>query len=162
MIKWLVLFAVLAWVGALIFSPISAFAQVAAPAAGGVSIPWGAWLADGLASAASLAVTALGYVIARWAPAWVKSFLTDKVINDAINYGFGAVEGVVKGGQLTVASTNAILNAAASYAITYEPSVAHWLGATLRPVILAKLSAQGVVPATVSASSVGATILAPK
>ena len=162
MIKWLVLFAVLAWVGALIFSPISAFAQAAAPAASGVSVPWGAWLADGLSSIAYLTASVALYAVGKWAPAWVKSFLTDKVINDAINYAFGAVEGVVKGDQLTVTSTNAILNTAATYALTYEPKIAAWLGATLRPIILAKLSAQGVVPAAVSASSVGATILAPK
>ena len=162
MINRLLLLLAVACGVAFVLVPPVAFAQAIAPASTGVSIPWGAWLADGLASAASLAVTALGYVVARWAPAWIKSFLSDKVINDAINYAFSAVEGVAKGQELTVTSTNAILNAAASYAITYEPSIAAWLGATLRPVILAKLSAQGVVPAAVSAASVGATIPAPK
>jgi hypothetical protein len=150
------------FVCAFAFHPLAAFAQVAAPASTGISIPWGAWVASGLSSAAYLFASIALYAVGKWAPAWTKSFLSDKVINDAINYAFGAVEGVVKGQQLNVTSTNAVLNAAASYALAYEPAIASWLGSTLRPVILSKLAAQGVVPAAVSAADVSASIVVAK
>jgi len=125
-----------------------------------VVIPWGDWLKEILVSVAALAVSALSYVVAKWAPAFVKTLVTDDLIAKAVNYGFGAVEGVVAGKTLTLETTNSVLYAAESYALSMAPTVSKWLGDNLRPVLLAKLAALGVLPAEVSADSTGAAVVA--
>jgi hypothetical protein len=124
-----------------------------------IVIPWGKWLAQALANVQSLAVAFVAAVVARWAPAYVKSLLTEQVVTRAVDYAFGAVAGAVQGKTLDVATTNALINAAANYAIANEPKIAAKLGDLLRPTILAKLSALGVVPADATAAQVGASVV---
>jgi hypothetical protein len=126
-----------------------------------VVIPYGKWVAQFLTSAESFAILVIGGVVAKWAPAYVKSLLTEQVITNAVDYAFGAVAGAIKGRELDLATTNALINAAVSYAVANEPKIAAWLGGALRPAILAKLSSLGAMPASASAADVGAAI-APK
>ena len=135
--------------------PFAAFAQTSAPD-GVVVVPWGTWLAGWLSSAGSVAAAVLAAVVAKWAPALVKGFLTEKVINDAVNYGLGAIEGAVAGKELDLKTTNAVLTAAADYAVSVEPAVSSWIGGNLRSLLLSRLSALGSVPASATAASTGA------
>jgi len=123
-----------------------------------VIVPWGAWLSSLLTSVVSLAITLLSYVVAKWAPTYVKVFVTDDLISKAVNYGFGAVEGAIAGKELDIKTANAVIASAANYAIQSEPKIAAWLGANLMPTILAKLSALGVLPADTSAANTGAGV----
>nr|WP_141098360.1 hypothetical protein [Rhodoblastus acidophilus] len=109
---------------------------------------------------ASLAIALLSFVVAKWAPAYVKVLLTDDLISKAVNYGFGAVEGAVAGKTLSLSTTNLVLAAAEQYAVSSAPAISKWLGANLRPLILAKLSALGVVPADATAEATGAAVAA--
>jgi hypothetical protein len=127
-----------------------------------IVVPWGAWVSSALASLGSIAIAFLSFVVARWAPAYVKVLLTDDVIAKAVNYGIGAVEGAVHGKTLTLETTNLVLAAAEQYAVASAPAISKWLGANLRPLILAKLSALGVVPADASADLVGAAVATTK
>ncbi|SNB83131.1 hypothetical protein SAMN06265338_12429 [Rhodoblastus acidophilus] len=135
-------------------------AYAADTAATTVVIPWGDWLSSLLASVASLAIALLSFVVAKWAPAYVKVLLTDDLISKAVNYGFGAVEGAVAGKTLSLSTTNLVLAAAEQYAVSSAPAISKWLGANLRPLILAKLSALGVVPADATAEATGAAVAA--
>jgi len=145
----LALFAVFAVIG---LAP--AYAETAST----IVVPWGDWLSSLLASVASLAIALLSFVVAKWAPAYVKVLLTDDLISKAVNYGFGAVEGAVAGKTLSLSTTNLVLAAAEQYAVSSAPAISKWLGANLRPLILAKLSALGVVPADATAEATGAAI----
>jgi hypothetical protein len=137
----------------------TAFAgEGAALASSVVVVPWGAWVSSALASLGSIAVALLSFIVAKWAPAYVRVLLTDDLICKAVNYGFGAVEGAVAGKTLTLETTHSVLAAAEQYAVASAPAISKWLGANLRPLILAKLSALGVVPADASAASIGAMV----
>lgn len=118
-----------------------------------VVVPWGDWVGSLLASIGTLTAAVLVYIVKTWAPSIVKTFLTDKVISDAVNYGLGAIEGAVAGKELDLKTTNAVLTAAANYAVSLEPNIAAWLGGNLRPALLSKLSALGAVPAAATASA---------
>jgi hypothetical protein len=123
-----------------------------------VVIPWGDWLSSLLTAVASVLVALLSFIVSKFAPTLLKTFLTNDLIAKSVNYGLGAVEGAVAGKTLTLATTNAVLAAAEQYAVASAPTISAWVGANLRPLILAKLSAFGVVPAEASATSVGAAI----
>ena len=141
-----------------LFGWIPAHAADAAASSSDVVVPWGVWLSSLLASLVSIAVAGFSYVVARFAPAYLKLFLTNDLIAKAVNYGFGAVEGAVAGQVLDVKTANAVVSAAANYAVQAEPQFAAWLGANLMPTILAKLSALGVLPADASAANTGAGV----
>lgn len=142
---------------ALLLAPLAAFAQaVTAPA--GVSIPWGEWVVSLLNGLASVLAAALIWLVSKYVPSLAQSFLTNSAIENAVNYGFGAVEGAVQGKALTVSSTNGVLTSAETYLVAHAPAAAAWLGAMIRPTLLAKLSSLGVLPAEVSASVTGAII----
>jgi hypothetical protein len=121
-------------------------------------VPWGQWVTKALTSAESVAVAIVAAVVAKWAPAYVKSLLTEQVIGNAVDYAFGAVAGAVKGKELDVATTNALIDAAVHYAVVNEPKIAAWLGGALRSAVLAKLSALGVAPVAATAAQVGASL----
>lgn len=133
---------------ALLFAAIGLFpAYAAATDPSVVVIPWGEWVRELLVSVAGLAVTLASWAVARWAPFYVRAFITDKAISDAVNFALGKVEGAVAGEKLELRVTNSVIKAAADYAIDYEPKAVKWLGQQLGPAILAKLSALGVAPA---------------
>jgi hypothetical protein len=119
----------------------------AADASVSVVVPWGDWVRELLVSVGSIAVALVSWVIAKWAPSYVRAILTDAAVTNAVNYALTRVEGAVAGQQLEVHVASTVVAAAARYAVNSEPRVAKWLGDNLQPVILAKLSALGVAPA---------------
>jgi hypothetical protein len=139
----------------------AAFAAEAAPATD-IVVPWGAWLSSMLSSLASLAVALLSFVVAKWAPAYIKLLITNDLIAKAVNFGIASVEGAVAGKELDVKTANVVIAAATNYAVQSEPLLASWLGKNIMPLILAKLSELGVLPAEASAASTGVSVAPPK
>lgn len=140
---------------ALIVGGAAYAADAAAPATSTVSIPWGDWLAGLLATTASIVAAVLSWVVGRFAPAIVKTVLTNDVIAKGVDYALAAVEGAVRGKTADVAISNEILAAAVTYIRDHYPTIAKWIGANLEPLIIARLSALGVLPAEASAATLG-------
>lgn len=131
-----------------------AFAQAAAPAA--VSIPWGDWLASVLTWGEKLVVLAAGAAVARWAPTFVRSILTEQMLSQAVDYAFAAVAGAVRGKMADVKTTNALISVAIGFVEQNAPAIAAKYGASLEANIIARLSAAGAVPAEASSANLGA------
>ena len=112
-----------------------------------IVIPWGDWLSGLLVSLAATVVSLVGLAVRRWLPSYLSGLVTDAAISNAVNFALGKVEGAVAGKTLEPQVANAVIAAAAQYAIKSEPRVAKWLGDNLQAVILAKLSALGSAPA---------------
>jgi hypothetical protein len=109
------------------------------------------WVRDFLVAIASLAV-------ARFAPAFVKQFLTNEVLTKAVDYAIAATEGAAKGAVLTLPQARGVLFEAEKYAIANAPALAKRLGTSLRPMILSRISAAGGIQAEANASMIGAPI----
>lgn len=140
-----------------------AVAQTAAPAA--VVIPDGSWSAQLLQWLDGVAVAALPtalIILCRKLPGPIADFLqsrqVEQMLSRSLDYGFGAVEGAVQGKTLDLNTSNAVLQAAANYVIANGPALAQKLGDTLKPKLLARLSAAGSLPADASAVKLGATV----
>lgn len=123
------------------------FPSAVLAADGSVTVPIGDWIAQATTSIASLCVAALSWVIARWAPTWVRTQLTEQLLSRAVDYALGAVAGAAKGKVLDVPVANAVLREAATYAVAHAPTTAKWIGDTLEPKLIARLSAAGSLPA---------------
>lgn len=130
-------------------------ADAAAPAGTTVSLPWGDALAGLLATTASIVAAVLSWVVGRFAPAIIKTVLTNDVIAKGVDYALGAVEGAVRGKTADVRLSNTIVAAAANYIAGNYPTIAKWIGDNLQPLIIARLSALGVLPAEASAATLG-------
>jgi hypothetical protein len=113
-----------------------------------VTVPWGDWLTLLLNWLRDLSLAVLPIIIAAYAPAPIKAFLTNNALQKATDYGFGIVEGAVKGKTLSVTQTNDVLRQAESYLIAQFPAVATKLGAMARAAILARVAAAGSAPET--------------
>jgi hypothetical protein len=113
---------------------------------GTVTIPWGDWIADGAQTLASLCLAALSWVLARWAPQWVRMQLTEQLLSRAVDYGIAVVAGAARGKVLDIPVANEVIREAAAYAVANAPATAKWLGATLEPKLLARLGAAGHLP----------------
>lgn len=123
-----------------------------------VAVPYGDWITlflgwarDGLLALASLAV-------ARFAPAAIKTLLTEQVLGRAIDYAIAAIDGAVKGRAVDLTTTNLLLAAAEKYVVANAPKLAKSIGDMLRPKLLARLGAAGVVSETTTAAQVGVTL----
>lgn len=125
----------------------SAVLAAASVADGSVTVPIGDWIAQATTSIASLCIAALSWIIARWAPTWVRTQLTEQLLSRAVDYALGAVAGAAKGKVLDVPVANAVLREAATYAVAHAPTTAKWIGDTLEPKLIARLSAAGALPA---------------
>jgi hypothetical protein len=121
-----------------------------------ISIPWGDWLAGGLAFSSSLLVGVLTWAAKSFLPAFAQTFLTNDVIAKAVDYALASVEGAVRGKEADVNVSNAVIATALGWIVDYEPKVQKWAGDNLEPLIIARLSALNVIPASASASTLGA------
>lgn len=97
------------------------------------------WARDLLIAAAGLAVTVL-------LPLPVRVFVTNAMLERAVDYAIAQVEGAAKGKTLDVTTANSVLNEAIAYVITLGPSMAKRLGENLKPMLLARLSAKVTLP----------------
>lgn len=141
----------LAVAAALALSPLAALAADAAPVS--VTIPWGDWLASLLTASATIVVSLIGWVVHRFAPPAIAAFVTNDVIEKAVNYAIATTAGAARGREAHIEVTNDLIAAAANWIIANEPKIAGWAGSNLCPLIVARLAAAGVVPAEASAST---------
>lgn len=145
---------------------VCALALCCAPAyAADVQIPWGDWLSAALTYfrevVVAVVVAGIGWT-ARKLPGQAGEIITamrlEQLLTRAVDYGLAAVEGSAKGKVLTVGVTNSVIAEAVSYAVRSAPGLAEQFAGSLRAKVLARLSAQGVVPAEASAANVAAVI----
>jgi hypothetical protein len=141
---------------------LGAHAFAADAASQAVTIPYGDWLTQVLEWARNGLVCAACWAVSKYAPPLVRQFLTDKYIGDAVNYALAAVEGADAGKTLTLPIANQVIAHAEAYAVASLPRFALWLVGELRPVLIAKLSAAGLLPPEASAQKLGAAPAAPK
>ncbi len=141
-VPWIGRFGILALVAVIVLSAGSA----AWAGDGTVTIPWGDWIADGVQTLASLCLAALSWVLARWAPQWVRMQLTEQLLSRAVDYGIAVVAGAARGKVLEIPVANEVIREAAAYAVANAPATAKWLGSTLEPKLLARLGAAGHLP----------------
>lgn len=141
----------LAFAAALALSPLASLAADAAPAS--VTIPWGDWLASLLTASATVLVSLIAFILHRFAPPAIAAFVTNDVIEKAVNYAIATTAGAAHGREAQIEVTNDLIAAAANWVIANEPKIADWAGANLCPLIVARLAAVGVVPAEASAST---------
>lgn len=131
--------------------PSMVFAADATP----VVIPIGDWSIAILGSVSSCVVALLGWVVAKWVPAIIRPYLTDQLLGRAVDYAIAVVAGATKGKVLTLPVANQVLAEAASYAVANAPTLAKWLGNTLEPKLIARLSSAGALPAEASKATLG-------
>jgi hypothetical protein len=77
----------------------------------------------------------------------------DQAISRAIDAGFGLVEGAEKGKVLEVPMANKVIRKAAQYLVDGAPDLIKELGENLGPMLVARLSAAGALPATASTAN---------
>ncbi len=130
---------------------------VAHAAEGTVTVPVGDWIVQATTSLASLAVTALMWIAARYLPTWIRMQLTEQLLIRAVDYALAVVAGAAKGKVLEIPVANAVLRAAADYAVDHAPATAKWIGDTLEPKLIARLSAAGALPEASIGAPLGAT-----
>lgn len=145
------------------------FLSAPALAADSVSIPWGDWLAGVMGYFSEIiiaSILALVSLALRGLPAQVRDILlalrVEQVIARGLDYGLGAVAGAVKGRVLEIKVANEVLNDAARYVTVNAPELAGALGGTLRPKILARMSAAGMLSDTANSGALEAILPAPK
>lgn len=132
-------------------SPLTAFAGDSGQAT--VTIPWGDWLGSLLTASATIVVSLIGLVVHRFLPPALSSLITDSVINKAVDYAIATTSGAIHGKEASIGVTNELIAVTANWIIANEPKIADWAGDNLRPLIVARLAAVGVVPAGASAST---------
>lgn len=125
---------------------------------GAVTVPIGDWIAQAVSVVSSVCVAVLTAIVARWAPAWVRTYLTEQLLSRAIDYGLGVVAGAAKGKVLEIPIANAVLREAATYAVEHAPTTAKWIGDTLTPKLIARLSAAGALPDTATGALLDAHV----
>lgn len=123
-----------------------------------VAVPLGDWIVQATSSLASLAVAVLMWVAARWLPTWIRTQLTEQLLGRAVDYGLAVVAGAAKGRVLEIPVANAVLREAAAYAVAHAPATAKWIGDTLEPKLIARLSAIGALPETSIGSPLGTAL----
>ncbi|PPQ39384.1 hypothetical protein SAMN06265338_103230 [Rhodoblastus acidophilus] len=111
-----------------------------------VVIPWGDWLKELIVAVGGVAVTLASFLVAKFVPSYLRLFITDGMVTNAVNTALAQVEGAVAGQKLPLPIANAVVAEAVSYIVASEPKVAKWLGDKLKPLVLAKLSALGCAP----------------
>ncbi len=98
----------------------------------------------------------LAWLMARLGPDVAKSLHAahvDQAISRAIDAGFALVEGAEKGKVLEVPVANRVIRKAAQYLVDSAPGLFKELGENLGPMLVARLSAAGALPASASAAN---------
>jgi hypothetical protein len=130
-----------------------------------VVVPWGDWLSATLSYAREIIIAGVGAVflwLVRSLPKQIGDIITamrlEQLLTRAVDYGIAAVDGAAKGKVLTVPVTNSVIAEAVNYAVRSAPALADRFADTLRAKILARLSAQGVVPTDATAQNTAAKL----
>lgn len=116
-----------------------------------VTIPWGDWLGSLLAGAATLLVAFLTRLVAM-APAAIRAFVTNDVIEKAVDYAIATTRDAARGREATIEVSNQLIAVALRWIVDNEPKIAGWANDKLRPLIAARLSALNVIAAEASSN----------
>ncbi len=125
-----------------------------------VSVPIGALATQVLSVIEPLVLSLLGatltWLLAKLGPEIAKSLHAahvDQEIARAVDAGFALVEGAEKGKVLEVPVANKVIRKAAQCLVDEAPALFRELGASLGPMLVAKLSACGALPPSASAGN---------
>lgn len=136
-------------------NPAVTVTPTAAPAAtkySPVTIPYGEWISQVLSWVLGIAGIVVSGLISVHFPAVAKQWNVNQIIQNAANYGVAATSGALAGKAASVQISNQVLEQAVAYVVTNAPAYAKDLGVTLRPKIIARLGALGVLPADFTAT----------
>jgi len=127
---------------------------------GSVSVPLGTLVTQALSILEPLALSLVGlmltWLMTSLGPEVAKALRSahvDQVISHAIDAGFGLVEGAEKGKVLEIPVANEVIRKAAQYTVDQAPDLFKELGESLGPMLVARLSAAGALPASASATN---------
>jgi hypothetical protein len=128
-----------------------------APTSTSVIVPYGDWLTWSLAKVRDTVVTGLSgvmlWAVVKIAPQMAAAFTqarVDALVGRAVDFAIAAVEGALHGQSVSVPVANEILRKALEYAVQGAPVLAAKIEGTIRPKIIARMAAAGVVPANAS------------
>lgn len=132
---------------ALVYGLAVAVPAFAGDAAGAVVIPLGDLVAAFASAVGPAALALLAWIVNRWVPAIIRPLLTEQLLTRALDYALAATEGAAKGKVLTVPVANEVLRQAGQYAVDHgAPWLLKWIGDTVEPKLIARLSAAGALP----------------
>jgi hypothetical protein len=121
-----------------------------------VLVPAGDWITWTLNNVRDLLTTTLvgvsTWAVARFTPSLVGVFQAARVeqlIGRAVDFAIASVEGATHGQVVTIPVANAVLQKALEMAVQSAPALAKKIEDTIRPKIIARMAAAGIVPATV-------------
>jgi hypothetical protein len=121
-------------------------------AADTIHIPVGDWVTALASVLGTILVAALTRALS-YAPAAVKTLLTEQLLKRAVDYGMAAVAGAVPGKALDIKVANSVIREAAQYAVDHgAPWLLKYIG-DLGPKLAARLSAAGSLPAEASTAT---------
>ena len=83
------------------------------------------------------------------------AFLSDRVLGHAVDYAIAAVNGAVKGREISIPVANGVIAEAIRYVEARAPKIAAHYGENLHAAILARLNAKAVLPAEGTGVAVG-------
>lgn len=125
-----------------------------------VAVPVGNLVAQGLAILQPLVLSLVGatvtWLMAKLGPDVAKALHAahvDQVISRAIDAGFALVDGAEKGKVLEIQVANKVIRKAAQYLLDEAPDLFKEVGDNLGPMLVARLSAAGALPASASAAN---------
>lgn len=121
-------------------------------------MPIAAWISAVLTWARDGFIALLALDAARWAPAALQQYLTNQLLAKGVDYAMGVVQGAVRGKELSFSTINPVLEQAERYAVANGPKLAAWLRATLKPKLMARLSAIGALPAEATSANTGVLV----
>lgn len=114
---------------------------------GGVVVPWGQWVTDGLGYALEIAGLWLVWALRAWIPDTLRQYIVNEVLKNATHFAVAVTPGAVAGQSVSLPQTTSLVANFESYVIQNAPGIARWLGDTLRTKAIARLSAAGMLPA---------------
>jgi hypothetical protein len=127
---------------------------------GSVSLPLGTLVTQFLSILEPLVLSLVGvmltWLMAELGPDVAKALRSahvDQVMSRAIDAGFGLVEGAEKGKVLEIPVANEVIRKAAQYLADQAPGLLKQIGESLGPMLVARLSAAGALPASASATN---------
>lgn len=125
-----------------------------------VAVPLGNLVTQALGILEPLAISLTGvtvtWLLAKLGPDVARAFHAahiDQVISRSIDAGFALVEGAEKGKVLDIPVANEVVRKAAQYLVDQAPALFKELGDSLSPMLIARLSAAGALPASASAAN---------
>jgi hypothetical protein len=121
-----------------------------------ITIPWGDWLSSAIGVVGMFIIGVVVPALLAWVlsmlPAPIRAWFdqqriaqVEQLLGRAVDYGLNAVDGAVKGKELSVPVGSAVVAEAAQYAIDHGPSkIIEWLGGpeAVKEMILARLPLQ--------------------